>query len=126
MLHPFLVFHLTSHRSRFETCTLLQNFDYMVLIGIDTQVACDGKRLLDDFQRRQTGILQERARGRMSVRATASDRSKSKLRLDHVTRSGDDESGSGSATTSIASSRRKIRSVRQSFASSTAERMRCP
>ena len=67
----------------------------MVLISIDTQVARYGKRLLDDFQRRQAGVFQERARRGVSVRASAADRSKPQFGVNHITRSRKDQCGFG-------------------------------
>lgn len=64
----FLVF--ASHSTCWQFAFLLfQNFDYVVLVSINTQVARDSQRLLDDFQWRQIGILQKSACGRMSIRS---------------------------------------------------------
>ncbi len=41
---------------------LVENFDQVVLVGVDAKVAGDLQRLLDDFGRRQVGVLQQRAR----------------------------------------------------------------
>src|SRR5687768_6122173 len=72
----------TSYPTTFPT--LLEHLDYMVLIGIDTEITRDAKRLLDDFQRRHIGILQKRARGRVSIRAAASNRGNPEFGFNHI------------------------------------------
>src|SRR5687768_7067335 len=65
--------------------TLLEHLDYMVLIGIDTQVASYGKRLLDNLQRHHIGILQKCAGGRVSIRTATSNRSNPEFGFNYVT-----------------------------------------
>ena len=74
-----------------------------------------------------SSVLSSRAlRGGLRVGSAAADRDQPLLRLEHVAVAGDDQRGFASATASMASSRRSMRSVRQSLASSTAERSRLP
>ena len=40
----------------------LQNLNHMILVGVNTQVSGDGKRLLHDLSRGHIGVLQQGAR----------------------------------------------------------------
>ena len=77
------------------------------------------------FARRQFGGVEHR-RGGLRVGSAGTDRHQAVLRFDHVAVAGQDQRGLRSATTSSASRRRSMRSVRQSLASSTAARVRLP
>src|SRR5687768_2244060 len=63
----------------------------MILVGVDAQVSRYGQGFLDDLHRCEVGVLKERTRGGMCVRAAAANGSQSKLRLDHISSSGNDE-----------------------------------
>src|SRR5712692_3530819 len=105
---------------------LVQRFDDDLLIGVDAQVGGDRKRLANDGLRVELGIFKERTRSRLRVRAPepiAINPSSGSMTSPVPVMISED---SRSATASIASKRRNIRSVRQSLASSTAERRRFP
>src|SRR5258706_862852 len=65
---------------------LVQRFDDDLLIGVDAKVGGDRKGLANDGLRVELGIFEERARGRLRVRASRADRDQSQLRLDDVAR----------------------------------------
>ena len=53
-----VIFHGYIPRLPYKFFSLLEYLDNMVLIGINAQVAGDDQRLLDDFHRRHTGVIQ--------------------------------------------------------------------
>src|SRR6266480_66784 len=72
---------------------LVQRFDDDLLIGVDAQVRGDRKGLANDSLRVELGVFEERARGRLRVGASRSDRDQSQLGLDDVAHPGDDQRG---------------------------------
>ena len=72
------------------------------------------------------GIVRQRLRRRQRVRTTRSNRHDPIVGFDEIAVAGEQEGRRASSTMSIASRRRSTRSVRQSLASSTAERSRLP
>jgi hypothetical protein len=105
---------------------LLQHFDRALLVGIDADVGGDRERPVDDVARGKLGVPSSAsaaacAYGPPEPIATMPCSGSSTSPMPVMT-----SDFSLSATASIASSRLRIRSVRQSFASSTAERIRLP
>ena len=65
------------------------NFDHVLLVGVDAQVAGDRQRLLDDLLGGQRRMLQQRARRRLRIGAAGADRDDAVLRLQHIAGPGD-------------------------------------
>ena len=63
----------------------------MVLVGIDAHVGGDGQRFLDDFCRRQVGVVEQGARCALGVRAAAADGDQAMFRFQHIAVAGDDQ-----------------------------------
>ncbi|MNO05131.1 hypothetical protein D3C81_2263930 [compost metagenome] len=63
------------------------------MVGVNTDVAGDGQGFLHDFAGAHFGIFQQRAGGRLGIRATGADRNQIIFRLDYVTVTGDDQRG---------------------------------
>ena len=79
--HPL---HITLHPS-------LKYFNRMLLIRVDTQIAGDGQRFLDDVLGRHWCIFEQRACCRLRIRAAAADRDKPLLGFEHIAIAGDDQ-----------------------------------
>jgi hypothetical protein len=71
-------------------------------------------------------MVEERERRRLRIRPAAADGDDALLGLEHVARAREDERALAVGDREHRLERRSIRSVRQSFASSTAERRRFP
>src|SRR5690606_37061468 len=68
-----------------------QRLDRVLLVGVDAQLARDGERLAHDRLGIELGVLEQRERGRLRVRAAAADRDQAALGLEHVAVAGEDE-----------------------------------
>ena len=97
-----------------------------VCVRVDADFAGDRECLLHDVARGQGGFAKQRACGRLGIGAAGTDREHAVIGFDSSPLPEIMNPCSASATTSSASRRRRIRSLRHSFASSTAARGRLP
>src|SRR3569833_2460178 len=72
------------NRRRRGSAGCVEFFDGEVMIGIDTDIGRNGQRALDDGAGVEFGVLHQRARRRLRVRAAGSDRGEIVLGLDDV------------------------------------------
>src|SRR5712692_853998 len=71
----------------------LKNFNQVILVRVDADIAGDGQRSFDDVLRWQFGILEQRSGGRLGVGAAAADCHQPQFRFDNVAVAGDDQRG---------------------------------
>ena len=70
-----------------------QDFDHVILIGVDAQVSRDGERLLDDLGWCHRSVLEQGARRTLRIGAAAADGDEAVFRLQHIAVTGNDERG---------------------------------
>src|SRR5690606_40859413 len=69
------------------TC-VSEGFNDVVLVGVDTQIACDLQRFFDDVGGRHVGIVQERQCSGLRISTTRANGSQAVFRLQYITVTG--------------------------------------